>query len=385
MTAQIDVSEVQRLIGALSADNKTTVAAQVGRLMKSSGLSPRELRVALELVDQLVADSVVAVRQSLAEHIAESPMLPRPMIERLIADVDAVALPIVRLSSLLDDAVLLEQLERGEDYQVAVAGRESVSAVVSERIVSVGTEQAVGTLVRNTGADLQAGALDRAIDRFQESTHVMGAVAARPGLPLKTAERLVSLVVSEQCIRTVSDMMMDALVKRSDLPPILAEDIFVHGMERSVASVIRNSDDIAEVQELAARMKAQGRLSTSLMLRVLAGGDHQFFVAGMTALSGWPEQRVRGAIDGAGLDGFRRLYEASGLESLMFHAFRVSRDEIAAARKRREGMDEPTFIHRIISRISDEYSNISPTGLEEVLARLRRRADGSGGASRARA
>lgn len=385
MTAQIDVSEVQRLIGALSADNRTTVAAQVGRLMKSSGLSPRELRVALELVDQLVADSVVAVRQSLAEHIAESPMLPRPMIERLIADVDAVALPIVRLSSLLDDAVLLEQLERGEDYQVAVAGRESVSAVVSERIVSVGTEQAVGTLVRNTGADLQAGALDRAIDRFQESTHVMGAVAARPGLPLKTAERLVSLVVSEQCIRTVSDMMMDALVKRSDLPPILAEDIFVHGMERSVASVIRNSDDIAEVQELAARMKAQGRLSTSLMLRVLAGGDHQFFVAGMTALSGWPEQRVKGAIDGAGLDGFRRLYEASGLESLMFHAFRVSRDEIAAARKRREGMDEPTFIHRIISRISDEYSNISPTGLEEVLARLRRRADGSGGASRARA
>ncbi|WP_281018790.1 MULTISPECIES: DUF2336 domain-containing protein [unclassified Minwuia] len=385
MTAQIDVSEVQRLIGALSADNKTTVAAQVGRLMKSSGLSPRELRVALELVDQLVADSVVAVRQSLAEHIAESPMLPRPMIERLIADVDAVALPIVRLSSLLDDAVLLEQLERGEDYQVAVAGRESVSAVVSERIVSVGTEQAVGTLVRNTGADLQAGALDRAIDRFQESTHVMGAVAARPGLPLKTAERLVSLVVSEQCIRTVSDMMMDALVKRSDLPPILAEDIFVHGMERSVASVIRNSDDIAEVQELAARMKAQGRLSTSLMLRVLAGGDHQFFIAGMTALSGWPEQRVKGAMDGAGLDGFRRLYEASGLDSLMFHAFRVSRDEIAAARKRREGMDEPTFIHRIISRISDEYSNISPTGLEEVLARLRRRADGSGGASRARA
>jgi len=385
MTAQIDVTEVQRLIGALSADNKTTVAAQVGRLMNSSGLSPKELRVALELVDQLIADSVASVRQSLAEHIAESPMLPRPMIERLIADVDAVALPIVRLSSLMDDTLLLEQLERGEDYQVAVASRPVVSAIVSERIVSVGSEQAVGTLVCNTGADLQAGALGQAMERFPESTLVMGAVAARPGLPLEIAERLVSLVVSEECIRTVSDMMMDALVKRSDLPPILAEDIFVHGMERSVASVIKDSDDIAEVRELAARMKVQGRLSTSLMLRVLAGGDHQFFIAGMTALSGWPEQRVKGAVDGAGLDGFRRLYEASGLESLMFHAFRVSRDEITAARKRREGMDEPTFIRRVIARISDEYSNISPTGLEEVLARLRRRADGSGGGSRARA
>lgn len=385
MTAQIDVTEVQRLVGALSADNKTAVTAQVGRLMNRSALSPKELRVALELVDQLIADSVATVRQSLAEHIAESPMLPRPMIERLIADVDAVALPIVRLSTLMDDTLLLEQLERGEDYQVAVAGRENVSAVVSERIVSVGTEQAVGTLVRNTGADLQASALGRAMDRFPDSADVMGAVAARPGLPLETAERVVSLVVSEECIRSVSDMMMEALVKRNDLPPVLAEDIFVHGMERSVASVIKDSDDVAEVRELAERMKREGRLTTSLMLRVLTGGDHQFFMAGMTALTGWPEQRVKGGMDGAGLDGFRRLYEASGLEPMMFHAFRVAREEISAARSRREGMDEPTFIRRVISRISNEYSNISPTGLEEVLARLRRRADGSGGASRARA
>ncbi|MDF1719666.1 MAG: DUF2336 domain-containing protein [Minwuia sp.] len=385
MTAQIDASEVQRLVGALSADDKTTVAAEVGQLMNRTGMSPGELKVALELVDQLIADSVATVRQSLAEHIAESPMLPRSMIERLIADVDSVALPIVRLSSVLDDALLLEQLERGEDFQVAVAGRDSVSAVVSERIVSVGTETAVGTLVRNTGADVQAGALNHAMNRFPDSTQVMGAVAARPGLPLATAEQIVSLTVSEQCVRTVSDLMMETLVRRNDLPPILAEDIFVHGLERSVASIIKDSDDVAEVATLATRMKADGRLTTSLMLRVLAGGDHQFFMAGMVALSGWPEQRVRGAVDGAGLDGFRRLYEATKLEPMMFHAFRVARDEVNTARSRRGGVDEATFIRRLVSRISDEYSNISPTGLEEVLARLRRRADGTGGGSRVRA
>lgn len=385
MTAQLDASEVQRLVGALSSDNKSAVAAEVGRMMNRSGMSAREMQVTLELVDQLIADSVATVRQSLAEHIAQSPMLPRPMIERLIADVDSVALPIVRLSSVLDDTLLLEQLERGDDFQVAVAGRENVSAVVSERIVSVGTEQAVGTLVRNRGADVQTGALRHAMSRFPESTDVMGAVAARPGLPLEIAERIVSLTVSEQCVRTVSDLMMDTLVRRNDLPQVLAEDIFVHGLERSIASVIKDSDDIAEVQALALRMKADGRLTTSLLLRILAGGDQQFFMAGMVALSGWQELRVKGAVDGAGLDGFRRLYEATKLEPMMFHAFRVAREEVNSARNRQGGMDEPTFIRRIVSRISDEYSNISPTGLEEVLARLRRRADGSGGGSRARA
>jgi len=336
-------------------------------------------------VDQLIADSVATVRQSLAEHIAESPMLPRQMIERLIADVDSVALPIVRFSSVLDDTVLLEQLDRGDDFQVAVAGRENVSALVSERIVSVGTEQAGGTLVRNHGADLQAGALNHAMGRFPESMEVMGAVAARPGLPLETAEQIVSLTVSEQCVRTVSDMLMETLVRRNDLPPVLAEDIFVHGLERSIASVIKDSDDIGQVQALAQRMHAEGRLSTSLMLRVLAGGDHQFFLAGMAALSGWPEQRVKGASDGAGLDGFRRLYDAAKLEPMMFQAFRVARDAVNSARSQRNGVDEPTFIRQLVSRISEEYSNISPTGLEEVLARLRRRADGTGGGSRARA
>lgn len=384
MTAHIDASEVQRLVGTLSADNKTAVAAEVGRMMNRSGMSAREMQVTLELVDQLIADSVATVRQSLAEHIAQSPMLPRPMIERLIADVDSVALPIVRLSSVLDDTVLLEQLERGDEFQVAVAGRENVSAIVSERIVSVGTEQAVGKLIRNTGADVQTGALGHAMNRFPESTDVMGAVAARPGLPLEIAERIVSLTVSEQCVRTVSDLMMETLVRRNDLPQVLAEDIFVHGLERSIACVIKDSEDIAEVQALALRMKADGRLTTSLLLRALAGGDQQFFMAGMVALSGWQEQRVKGAVDGAGLDGFRRLYEATKLEPMMFHAFRVAREEVNSARNRQGGMDEPTFIRRIVSRISDEYSNISPTGLEEVLARLRRRADGTGGGSRVR-
>lgn len=379
MSEQITSTEISRLLGALSDAHKGQLAAQLGRLMRRSGLSRGDLQIALALIDRLIADSVVSVRRALAEHIAESPLLPRSMIDRLLADVDSVALPIVRFSALLDDETLIAQLTRGEDFQLAVAGRETVSETVAGRLLEVGSEQAVAVLVRNAGAVLEEPGLDRAIDRFLASEAVIGAVAERPGLPLETAERLVSLAVGEQCIQSVSELMMQGLIKRHDLPQILAEDLIMHARERAVAAMVKGSDDIDQVRELAERMKAVGRLGTSLMLRALAGGDVQFFAAGMEALSGWPDYRVRGAIEGAGIEGFRRLYEESDLDPLLFHAFRVARDEVLAARRRQGGAEGANFIRGVVGRISEEYRNISPTGLEEVLARLRRRAETAGG------
>lgn len=378
MTTAISESEIRRLIGSMSEDHKGVIADQVGRLMSRDGLSASELKVALQLVDRLMADAVVAVRAALAEHIAESPLLPRRMIERLIADVETVALPIVRLSPIMDDALLLEQIDRGEAHQLAVADRGSVSAVVAERMIDVGSEKAVGALVRNSGADIRPAAMGRAIDRFTASPLVMGGMAARPGLSLEVAEKLVSLTVSEQCIQTVTELMMRTLMARQDLPQILAEDLFVHARERAVASTVRHSDSAFQVQELTRRMHDKGRLTTTLMLRVLAGGDQQFFMAGMEALTGWPTERVAGAINGAGVEGFRRLYAESNLDPMLFHAFRVARDEMRESNRRKGKFDRNHFIARVVGRISEEYRNISPTGLEDVLSRLRRRVTPAG-------
>ena len=374
MIDRISEGDVQGLVAALSEDQKGAIAEQLGRFMQRSGLDQGELGIALEMIDRMIEDSVESVRRGLAEHIAESPWLPRPMVERLLADVETVALPIVRFSSLVNDRDLMVQMQRGEPFQQAVASRRSVSAPVAERLVETGAEKAVGILLRNPGAEVGTKVLDRAVDRFPDSTDVMGAVAARPGLPLEVAERLVSLTVTEQCIKSVADLMMDTLIRRHDLPAVLAEDLVVHGRERSIVEMARGADGWQAVEDLAKKMHAAGRLSTSLMLRVLASGDHQFFVAGMAELTRWPRAKVLAAVDAAGIDSFRRLFEQSGLEPLLFHAFRVARDEMRAARASQRGDSNEDFIDRVVGRIAEEYRNINPAGLEQVLSRLRAKA-----------
>ncbi|WP_417520091.1 DUF2336 domain-containing protein [Minwuia sp.] len=374
MQQQISENDVHALVGALSDGHKAAVGEQVARLLKRSGMSPDDLKIALQMIDSMIADSVESVRKGLAAHIAESPMLPRPMVERLLNDIDDVALPIVQFSPLLEDADMIRQLERGARFQEAVAARPDVSEPVAAHLVETAGEKAVGILVGNREAKLNAPVLDRAVDRFPDSVEVMGAVARRPGLPLEVAEKLVSLTVAEQCIQAVSDLMMETLIRRHDLPSVLAEDLVVHGRERSVVDMVRQSDDWSGIESLVERMHAAGRLSTSLMLRVLASGDEQFFVAGMAQLSRMSRERVVAAINGAGVDPFRHLYEKSGLEPMLFHAFRVARDEMRAARKSSGGAGGEAFIDRVVARITEEYRSISPAGLEQALSRLRRKA-----------
>lgn len=372
MSQQITEQDIQSLVGALSDTHKAAIAPQIGRLVRRADLSPADARLAFQMIDRMIDESVETVRKGLAEHIAESPLLPRPMIERLLNDIDSVALPIVRFSTLLEEGDLLQQVGRGDAFDHAVARRPDVTPPVAGRLVQQGGEQAVETLLRNPQAEIAEESIGQAIDRFTDSTGVMGAIAERPKLPLGIAEKLVSLTVAEQCIQSVSDIMMDTLVKRHDLPAVLAEDLLVHGRERSVAEVAKDAGDWSEVEALVKRMHAGGRLSTSLMLRVLAGGDLQFFVAGMGELTRWPRDRVTAAVEAAGVESFRRLYDRSGLEPLLFHAFRVARDEMKASRHADAGGD--AFVRRVIERITEEYRSISPAGLEQVLSRLRRKA-----------
>ena len=158
--------DVHALVGALSDGHREVIGAQLGRLLKRSGLSDADMTIALQMIDRMIADSVETVRRGLAAHIAESPLLPRPMIERLLADVHDVALPIVELSPLLSDEDLIDQIHRGENFQQAVASRPVVSSAVAGELVERGTEDAVGTLIRNPGADVGETELGRAVDRF---------------------------------------------------------------------------------------------------------------------------------------------------------------------------------------------------------------------------
>src|SRR5690348_12019405 len=94
----------------IRADVARAVAAELAR----STLSASEAKIAEDILAILARDVELMVRRALAEHVAESARLPRGIALTLAHDLDdAVALPVLERSPLLEDEDLVAFVRSG--------------------------------------------------------------------------------------------------------------------------------------------------------------------------------------------------------------------------------------------------------------------------------
>jgi uncharacterized protein (DUF2336 family) len=272
-------ADVERLLDRSSVETRVeTMAVLVGEL-DGGTLEGNERRLALEILHCFAGDAEVAVREAVAWQIHNSPLLTPDLADRLVDDVARVAFPVLRHADGLDDAVLLRVLAQGDPAkQLAVAGRRSLSAPVSEALAREGGLVVVTCLLRNEGADLGEPPLGRTLDRFGRVRAVQEAMAARPGLPLAIVERLVAIA---------SDAVRAALVARHRLAPSLVEALVARGREAATIALLRPILDTEEDVAIAARwLHANDRITPSFLFRALCAGDVVLFDAAIALAAG---------------------------------------------------------------------------------------------------
>ena len=94
------------------------------------------------------------VRRALAVTLRNSPHLPHEIAQRLIADIDDIAVPVLEASPVLTDEDLVRVLRAGEESkQIAVATRDTVSGPVCEAVVSLCGVTPNSALAGNDGAE----------------------------------------------------------------------------------------------------------------------------------------------------------------------------------------------------------------------------------------
>lgn len=283
-----DQKTVERLLADPSAPVRADLASRIGTQLNGHRINERERALAIDIARRLARDAIETVRVALAESLQGSDALPHDIAITLAKDVEAVALSVVRNSTVLTDDDLLELLRQGsEPKQEAIAGRREVSERVATGVAEVGTERAVVALLRNPGADVPPDAMNRAIDRFPSSELVAEPMIARPRLPLAIAERLVLVI---------SDRLKEQLVAKHALSPDSATDLVLQVRERSILSLASEEPSQAVLMRLVEQLQAGGRLSPSLLLRSVCLGDVDFFEMGLAQLAGMPLAEVRDSL-----------------------------------------------------------------------------------------
>lgn len=358
-------ADVTRLLTDRSAETRVVTAGKIAGEFTNGRLGARERAIAVEIFRIMVQDAELRVRLTLSEQLKYCADLPRDVARTLANDVEQVALPMLEYSTVLTDGDLIEiiaSLSRAK--QRAIARRALVSTAVSAALVDQGDAEVAAQLVANRGAEIEEHDLLKLVETHGADDAVMHSLIDRSELPLAVAEKLV---------HRASEEMRRRLVERHNLADWLAEQLARQSREKVTVGMLTPGIDDAEVEGIVDHLRANGRLTPSLLLRALCEGDLRFFEAAMAALAGIPWLNASRLIHDAGPRGLAALCRAAGMPDNLYPAFHAGLQVIRETDFDGADADRERRARRAIERMVTQVELIPEFGsgnLEYFLAKM---------------
>lgn len=188
------ICEIEAAIAGRSAETGVMLRRITDLFLLQAGhYSADQLAVYDDVLQMLIANVDVVARAKLAERIALVKGAPPNTIRSLALDAAAeVAKPVLARSEI-DDATLIECIaSNGQAHMLAIAGRDTVSEPVSDRLVSKGDNTVLGTLAENPGAAISDASFRILVEKSTGDDWLSERVARRPDIPEHHFRELVS-------------------------------------------------------------------------------------------------------------------------------------------------------------------------------------------------
>jgi uncharacterized protein (DUF2336 family) len=321
--SQLSLTEedVTRLLHIPAPRARLEVLQRVSSLYHDESLANEERQIAEQIFRVLLKDTEVSVRATLAEALKDDSHIPHDIAFSLARDVEQVALPVLSASEVLtdEDLIALVHYHRKVTCHAAVARRKNVSSSVCDALIETGEDEVVDTLLHNDGASLGEQQCAKVLELFPFHDAVLSSLARRPHLPLTVAEKLVN---------HVSQTLGEELRSKYHLPEPTVEEVAERARETETLALLNGAQE-PEIVKLAAQLREEGRLSSSMLFAGLAKGYLTFFESGMAQLAGIPLTNARALIHDRGELGFRALYEKVQLPRKFFEAVKITRTVVS--------------------------------------------------------
>ncbi len=362
MRANLTDSDIRTLIKGPTDESRAHAAHKICRCIEEAQLSPEERAHAESILAIMAQDAAVLVRRALAVALKNSPKLPHELALKLAGDIETIALPIILNSPMLTDADLVEIVRTCPPAkQVAVASRETLSAVVTSAIATSAVPEAVQRAVANDNAIFDENALETVLERFAGVSAITAAMVHRNELPLTITEKLVSLVTGEA---------FDHLVNNHELPPQIAIDLAMGARERVTVDIIEQAVRQKDIARFVQQLNLNGRLSPSLLMRGLCMGHIEFVEHAMAELAGMAHQRIWLMIHDSGPLGLKAAFERAGLPPRLFPSFRAALEVYHSIEREGGVQDRVIFRRRMLERTLTLFQSIPKDDLDYLLEKL---------------
>jgi uncharacterized protein (DUF2336 family) len=303
------------------------------------------------------------VRRALADVFATSQKAPPVVVQALANDQPEIAMSILALSPLLQEADLIDLAATAPPTaQTAIASRAFLPRSLAAAIAEVGSAQACLALLENPDADIATFSIDRVVERFGHLAAIRETLLARPDLPMATRQALLS---------KLSQTLAGFVTGRQWMGPEHAEYAARDACEKATVALAAETP-YEEVGHLVQHLRQSGQLTAGVLLRALLSGNVVLLEEALAELSGLPLDRVTSYLHDRNISGFAALYRKAGLPDLAYPAFR---EAIAAMREGAligEQGGVARLKRRMVERVLSACAEERDRDLASLLALLRR-------------
>lgn len=307
MATQLKISseDVKQLVSHPDRDVRAVLAQKVCRQVKSLDLSIREQDVVKEILWFIARDAAAMVRRALAITLKNSKNLPHEIAQKLIRDVDSIAVPILTFSPVLDDNDLLEILKsKAAAKMMAVSKRSHIGGDLVKAIVRYGDSRIIASVAANDGAEIGTELGREMLDVYHDNDLIKESFIARRDLPVLMVEKLLTMVSSEAARR---------LYEHHEVPLETAVEIAGQSRERASVDFISQSWMHNDLGALIERLDKEDRLTNTLIIRAACCGQIQFCEQALAQKSGVSIYKSALMVHDSGPFGLKALCRQAGL------------------------------------------------------------------------
>lgn len=275
---------------------------------QSSVLSERQRAQMYGILETIINDIEVSVRQAVAGRLALMDDVPRNLVSQLANDSINVAFPILSKSGLLRDADLIEVIKlRTEEHMLAITMRKFVSEHVSDAIVETGREPVIISLLKNANARISTNTMEylveqsRRVDSFQEP------ILSRDELAPNLAKKMFLWVSAALRQHIISHFNLDKSTVDELLEQATAEEIAAAGQNQK-----------KKVAELADALREEGLVTVEMLTTALREGEVPLFVALFAQVSKLREHLIQRLVFEQGGEGLAIACRGIGMSEKEF-------------------------------------------------------------------
>lgn len=249
----------------------TTRIAQLS-LEREHMLSDQERDLIFDILDKLIHEFELPIRQRLAERLSRNAAAPHALVVALANDEFAVAEPVLLRSTLLSDEELIRIVQhRSRQHQIAIARRRDLSEAVSDELVNTQDSDVITALLENQSASISQATLAYLAEQSEHIDSYQEPLVRRQDLTTELAARLYWVVAAS---------LRSEILENYDIHPTALDDALESSVLETVEEACNGTENMEKTAaELARSMAADRPVNAALLIKTLRQGQVPLFEA----------------------------------------------------------------------------------------------------------